>query len=301
MLSIDIGSKFLKIIQGNGDRSIKTKKEVLSEMPENCVHNGVVTDFEQVAKTIQNVLAEERITDKKAVVTMSSPDIVVRELTLPKTTPKNTRQMVESELEDFLAGERYAIDYLTRADAEHTRVLVFGIDQKLADGYKAMLVSAGLTPVALDVHANAVRKLACVAEVVPNTDHEVSIVTDIGFDLINFHFFIGGELTFTRCAVIGMDAYAKENIGQMYGRSAEELKDDVNFNTYVASLGDEIQKMLQFAATGEYKSLETRIYLAGGGARFEGLAELLGEYLSRGVTALNTKILLNALGAQIRV
>ncbi|MEA5002016.1 MAG: pilus assembly protein PilM, partial [Christensenella sp.] len=184
---------------------------------------------------------------------------------------------------------------------EQTKVLVFGVDRKLADRYQEMLRSAGLTPVAMDIHANAVRKLVAVADVVPNTAGQLNIVTDIGCDLINFHFFVEGALTFTRCTVIGMDAYAKENIGAMYKKSAQELKEDINFNTYVSRLGDEVQKMLQFSATGEYKSLQTKIYLSGGGARFEGLGAMLGEYLSRDVQTLNTKILLNALGAQIRV
>ncbi len=270
-------------------------------MPEGCVQNGVVMDFDKTAKTIAALLVEEKISDKKAVVTLSSPDIVVKEIVLPKATPKNTQQMILSELEELLSDERYAIDYLTRTDAEQTKVLVFGVDKRLADRYKEMLVAAGLTPVAMDIHANAVRKLVAVADVLPNTPGHVDIVTDIGCDLINFHFFVGGELTFTRCTVIGMDAYSKETIGSMYGKSAHELKEDINFNTYVSRLGDEVQKMLQFSATGEYKSLQAKIYITGGGARFDGLGAMLGEYLNRDVQTLNTKILLNALGAQVRV
>jgi len=301
LLSIDIGSKFLKIIQGNGDKSIKTKKEVLFKMPEGCVLNGAVVDFEKTAKTLAAVLAEEKISDKKAVVTISTPDVVVKEMALPKAPSKQTEQMIANEMDEFLSGERYAIDYLARTDGEQTKALVFGVDKKLADGYRDMLRAAGLVPVALDLHANAVRKLAMVADVVPNAPGQLSIVTDIGCDLINFHLFVEGELAFTRCAVIGMDVYSKETVGELYGKAAQELKEDINFNTYVSRLGDEIQKMLQFAATGEYKSLRAKIYITGGGARFEGLGTLLGDYLNREVQTLNTKILVNALGAQVRV
>lgn len=300
LLSIDVGSKFLKIVQGNGGKSVRTKKEVLAEMPENCVKNGFVTDFERTAATIRAALAKEKITDKKAVVTVSSPDIIVKELVIPQTNIKNTEQIVANELDEYLSGERYAIDYLTYSHTENTRVMALGIEKKVVDRYRAMLVDAGLTPVAFDIHANAVRKLVAVTDLIPHST-DMSIILDVGFDLLNFHFFVNGELTYTRCVCMDMDAYAKSNIGQMCGKTARELSDDVNFNTYVSFIGDEVMKMLQFKAIGEYKALGVKIYLSGGGARYDGICSMLAEYLNKEVEVLNTKILLNALGAQIRI
>lgn len=301
MLSIDIGSRFLKIVQGNGDKSLRTKKEILTEMPEGCVLYGIVTDFERVAKIIRTALAEEKITEKKAVVTLSSPDIIVKELALPKLKQKETERILANELDEYLSEERYAIDYFTYQNGEDTKALVFGVDKHVVDQYKGMLANAGLTPVALDIHANAVRKLVGAADVIPHSETEVCIITDIGADLFNFHFFVGGELTYTRCMNIDLDIYAKANIAGMRGKKAAELQDDVNYNTYVSLIGDAVQQMLQFKAAGEYKSLGVRIYLTGGGARFDGIAAALGEYLNREIDVLNTKILINALGAQIRV
>lgn len=301
MLSIDIGSKYLKIIQGNGGRTLTTRKEVLAEMPEGCVSYGLVKDYERVAKILRTVLIEEHITDKKAAVTLSAPEVIVKEMTLPLLSPKDTERVVANELEDYLSEERYAIDYFTFPCGEGAKALIFGIDRNVVDYYGEMLRVAGLTPVALDVHANAVRKLVKSAGLIPHSDAEVGIIADIGFDLINFHFFVGGELIYTRCMNMGMDIYAKANLTQMCGKKAAELLEDVNFSTYVSLIGDAVQQMLQFNATGEYKALGVKIYLAGGGARFDGISTALSEYLSREVAVLNTKILINALGAQIRV
>lgn len=270
-------------------------------MPEGCVSLGVVTDFARTAQTIRTVLAEEKITDKKAVVTLSSPDIIVKELSLPQTSAKDVERIVANELEEYLSEERYAIDYFTYPGGERLKALVIGIDKHIVDGYKEMLKNAGLTPVAMDIHANAVRKLVSTADVIDHSDTEVNIITDIGFDLLNFHFFVGGQLTYTRSMAIDLDVYAKASIAGLCGKKAEELKDDVNFSTYVSLIGDAVQQMLQFKATGEHKALGVKISLAGGGARFDGIDAALKEYLNREVNVLNTKILINALGAQIRV
>ncbi|MEG1990791.1 MAG: hypothetical protein RR351_01770, partial [Christensenella sp.] len=70
---------------------------------------------------------------------------------------------------------------------ENTRVMALGIEKKVVDRYRAMLVDAGLTPVAFDIHANAVRKLVAVSDLIPHST-DMSIILDVGFDLLNFHF-----------------------------------------------------------------------------------------------------------------
>lgn len=296
-----MGSKFLKIIQGNGDKSVKTKKEVIAELPEGCIAYGIATDFELAGKVLRTALLEQGITDKKAVVTVSSPDMIVKELALPKITDKNMDRIVAAEMDVYLSDDRYAIDYIARNAGDGIKALVFGIDRNIMENYRAMLAAAGLTPMAMDIHANAVRKLVAVTGCIPSLPSDVCILTDIGADLMNFHFFVEGELVYTRCVSVGMDVYAKANIDQMRGKTAQELQEDINFNTYISLLGDEIQKMLQFKATGEFKSLGAKIFLSGGGAKFEGIGGLLGDYLNVETSVLDTKILLNALGAQIRV
>jgi type IV pilus assembly protein PilM len=290
------------------------KKQILLDTPENAVTNGLLGDHEAVAKAIREALEKNRVRDKKASVVITSSDIVIREIKLPKTSKKNIDMIVSNEMETFMGDDDYSVEYFMQNQEDGAlRSYAFALPSSVVETYKKMLLSAGLVPVALDIATNSMRKLVAwgnllAAEKEPRLD----VLVDIGYHFINFNIFERKNLLYSRCVKIGVDEEAKNHVDTLRGLSRPKLEKDVAFTGYLSEVGDEIQKIIQFLISSDFRMDDLKVFLCGGAANFDGITGMLGEYMNMDVFLIESrrspnfkdeslKEFLNALGAQIRL
>ncbi|NMC56381.1 MAG: pilus assembly protein PilM [Eubacteriaceae bacterium] len=305
MLSIDIGSKYIKLLYANiSGKQIVVSDNILLQTPPDAVVNGLVSDFDIISEIIGQEVSKQKWKGAKTSVVITSPDIIVREIKLPKTNSKNIKTIVSNEMSSFFSGEKYAIEYfLQNQDKAVLKAHAFAMPLSLIEDYKKMLAKAQLFPSVLDISSNCIRKINMGLKYEQDSE-DIIVNVDLGYNLINFNLFYKNYLLYTRC--IKMEIANETKLSAEIG---SELKAE---NTYLTYIGDEIQKILQFLASSEYRDKNTVISVCGGGANADGIDSWLKQYLNsevviadnmkhNGIKGGNMKEFINALGAQIRL
>lgn len=291
------------------------KKQLLLDTPENAVLNGLVVDPGAVAAAIRNALEQNGIREKKATVVVTSTDIVIREIKLPKTNKKNIDMIVANEMDSFLGeDDDYSVEYFMQDQEDGAlRSYAFALPSRVVETYKKMLTSAGLIPVALDIATNSMRKLVSWGNLlVSDGNPRLDILVDIGYSFINFNIFEKKNLLYSRCIKIDVDAEVKRHVDTLRGVPRSELETDIEFTGYLSVIGDEIQKIIQFLISSDFRMDDLKVFLCGGGANFDEVTYLLGEYMNMDIFMIESrrspifkeeslKEFLNALGAQVRL
>jgi Tfp pilus assembly PilM family ATPase len=313
LLSIDVGSRYIKIISGRPSAgSINVKAAITVPSPKGMIDNGIVTDPELAAEAIRLALDDAGITDSQATAVITSPAIITREIRFPRTSKKNARSIISHEADALLGDGDYYIDYFLQDHHQNgkMRAFIFALPTGIIATYKKMLSLAGLTPFSLDIGPNAIRKLIGSIGILNSIPkEEISIVTDCGYNYMHFTIFLYDKLIYARSIKADLPQHVKEAAEDAL-ETGEGFSDDA-FSDLVSGLGDEILKILRFLASSDYKEHVSNVLLCGGLSGVDGLSEALSEYLYTDVSTINARKKLsslanyreyiNALGAQIRL
>ena len=85
MLSIDITDRQIKLVRGvHSGNKIKIQDADLRELTLGMVTNGVISDVPMVASELNDIIKSRDIKEKEAVVSITSSNIVYKELTVAK-------------------------------------------------------------------------------------------------------------------------------------------------------------------------------------------------------------------------
>jgi Tfp pilus assembly PilM family ATPase len=217
-------------------------------------------------------------------------------------------------MDTFLKDDNYSVQYFLQYQEDGViKAYTFAVPTRVVEAYKKMLLAAGLVPVALDIGANSIRKLVSWGNLLKQKDEQrMDVIADIGYNFINFNIFERKTLVYSRCVRLDMDEGIKRHVDTLRRCSRTELELDVDFTAYLSMVGDEIQKVMQFLISSDFREREAKLFLCGGAANFSGVADLLREYLNKDVNLIESrrspnfkseslKEFICALGAQVRL
>lgn len=309
LLSIDIGSHQIKLLSARvSGRAISVKKALTVPTPPRATENGLIIQPDAVEDALRQALSSWAAEGRQAAIVINSPEIVAREVRLPKTSAKNIRTIVGQEMDAFLAEGGYTVEFFLQNQPDgRSKALAFALPGRVVESYRQLLNRVGLTPVALDIGPNSIRKLVCTLGLLGQDQEEVTVLADIGYDFITFTLFYRTNLIYSRCVRVdlhqGADFSAREDLDPAANQA---------YRAFLFTIGDEIQRILQFLSASEYKSYPAKVFLCGGGAHLPAIAQTLSEYLYTQVALLQAngrggaidaylREYVNALGAQIRL
>ena len=96
MLSIDITDRKIKLVRGvHAGNKIRVQDADMRELTLGMVSNGYITDVPMVAAELNDIIKTKGITEKDAIVSITSSSIVYKEMTLPK--PKSIKNTAAIE------------------------------------------------------------------------------------------------------------------------------------------------------------------------------------------------------------
>lgn len=333
MLAIDIGSKKVCVVQGSyrsGSVTVNSCSEI--EYESEVVVNGAITDRPALSFVINEIIKTNRMNSKAAVVTINSSDIVAREFTMPDIKLPSLKLLVINEMTRILGEDTgYVIDFvITNTTAEKMlTVMAYAVRKDIVESYYSLLKELKLTPLALDIHANAMSKLLSNTTINGKTFHDDNIiVADIGYSKISFHGFSGGICRFNRTEVSLVQEFVRE-IGSIYRVDVTrehlaklDFSPDYEYESTIVSdtckyfiyrLSEEIQKYIQYIILNSETKNVAQVYICGGVASIRGIDEALSNSMKTPVERLHsvgrltmpqecslTKIC-NAAGALIRL
>ena len=154
-IAIDAASSNMRVVQGSYNHKsglIQIAKASIVPLEADTIADGVIADQFGVVMALKNTLAKLDISSRRAIFSVEGSYLHTRDLELPAVKPIQLRDMIVEYIiyGSYIDEETKQAKYKIRATA---------IPKEIASDIRDLMKSCGLTPVALDVNPNAIRKL----------------------------------------------------------------------------------------------------------------------------------------------
>ncbi len=229
VLVIDFGSYSIKFIVTSTVGDVLTVHNAFSiPVPEASYSNGVILDPKSIVSVIKEALSVNSVSAKDVIVTFNSTELITRNWTVPKLSSEDMLGIIKYEISQYLPIQidDYDIVYKVVDTVVEDGVDKYNIDsyivkKELVSGFYDVLKECGLTPIVLDVHSNAISKLAKHVEIdgVSSVSVEGEEITrvfiDIGYNNVLIDVFNGEKNVLTRVinkGFFGLDTMISEKL-----------------------------------------------------------------------------------------
>jgi type IV pilus assembly protein PilM len=317
--------------------AVKIFNSTLVELTRGTIKDGLIANQEALSLAMRTALDKIAASSRKAIVTINSNSVIIREFTIPAGDPQELRAMIGNEINQYFGiTESDLVEYRNIAEFEENgqqkvKVRVAVLNMEIAEGYLSLLEDLGMEPVALDIHPNVISKLFSDQPVINGETLEESyILLDIGYVGSMIYLLSQGSLDFFRTITFGGKALDSllANLLSLSEEEAENKKleylsgGDIQEGNEILTavrplygeLLEELRKVIQYSQSRSGGRMLKKIYLMGGGAPLTGLALYLAQGLGfevKQLQQLNTiqlqdnqpalATIVNAAGALIRL
>ena len=168
-LVIDASSSNLKVVVGSYNpktQQVNIEKAGIIPLDSETINDGAISDSFGVVMALKHALAKLDINVKSTILTIEGGFMHTRDLELPSVRPDQLKDMVKYEILGQSSNRDMIVEYIVygkaideETKAEKLKVRATAIPIDVANDYKELLKNTDLTPYALDVNPNAIRKL----------------------------------------------------------------------------------------------------------------------------------------------
>lgn len=293
ILGLEIGSSTIKIIEViKKGTALIVKNFSLLPTPEDCIHNGVISNAEMLRSVIEEELRKKKYKSKKVVAIIQSNGIIIRNAIMDPYPDKAIKQLLEIKTQDYLPVEtsQYQIDYrIMNAIEEEGRIknklLLVAAPNTVILPVANLIKSLKLTPVLISIPSEALTNMFNPKKPMIYEETGNVLVLDIGSKSTTVTVIEEGEALLTRMINFGVtsidQSIKEEEIGpQTGGDDLEELLTHIIKPQIEYNIVSEIERILQFYYSSYNGGLIKKIYLIGGGATIKGIREYMREALN---------------------
>lgn len=320
LISIDIGSKNIKIIEGSADKkNINIQKAVTINTPVNSISEGNIIEYENLRNVLKQTMAKNGIKTKNVVFSINTTSLITRTIELPIVKNRDeTIQMIRFELEQFLPVvlDEYKIVFRVIKNYVEDGVkkgsyLINAVPTKLIDDYRKLADDLGMRIQSIDLSFNSLEKVFSVGRVVNETKIEKDkayYVLEFGHKSIIFNVVSNNNNLFTRIINLGgsdIDV-AIENMFEVNTENAIKIKHkfstldtaeieteeekfvnniiETNMNAWV----NEIRRLIQYF-NSRNKGIEIDdLFIYGGTSNIQGIDKFFTENLGMKTEVIKT-------------
>ena len=282
-LSIDIGSSYIKFAVGQKmGRRLKVDKTFKARLPAGVYENGHMHNIHEMKSIIQGALNANSVKLKDVICTLESTDAIKRELVVPAVAPEDLSEMVSYEIGQYLPIDinSYVLQYKIVREFEEENVkkyelLVAALPKEIVHNIYSMLIEMGLDPYALDIHSNAVDKIAAEYELFNEASIKENTVAflDLGHENINVIIVEKGQYKFNRLIKNGT-----RDFEQLTTEFEFKTIDDISQHLDVVDRWiEEIDKVFKYYTSRSVDNTIDKIFIYGGISVMEGLDTYIHE------------------------
>ena len=311
ILGIDIGHDQLKLALVKGHRVLRV---VSTDMPENLLRENRITSRESMAELLRTTMKQNRLHANHAAFLLPNEAVFIKNVEIPPMTVDQLEYNLPFEFNDYITGERkeyvfdYAVvsDYATPGDeggaavgtegAEEAEaaepvmeLLAVGAHRSLIEDAQDTLRKAGLRLVrsapALCCYIGLIRAQQ---ELLSGYGDEYGIL-DLGFQSIRMYMFKKDRHVATRVLEVGMsrlddvlaEAYGVDtHLAHTYLMSNyDNCQDRDECHTAYDNIAVELMRAMNFYRFSNPNSVLSDLWLCGGGAVIQPLADTIGDML----------------------
>lgn len=279
LLGLDIGTSTVKAVE-------------LSRVGSGLVISGMASATfetqEQLPTVIPQMLKDAGISTKRVCTSVSGRSVIIRQVQIAQVPDNELRQAIQYEADKYIpfdvAEVQLDAQRLPEDEAKggQMKVLLVAVKRNLVDEQVALLQSAGLEPVIVDVdcfalgNAFELRNLS-----LGINDLEVRALVDIGASKTNINimrgnlslfqreiYVAGNDLTEAVAKRFGEDPKDVERMKKDPGGALESMQDAML--PVLEDIGNEIKLSFDYFQN-QYESEVKEVYLSGGSAYFPGI------------------------------
>jgi type IV pilus assembly protein PilM len=303
-IGLDIGSHAIKICQlAKAGDTFKLVSLGSAKLPEGAVEDGILQEPEEVARIITTLIKNLKIKEKSVAISISGYSVIVKKINLAVMGEKDLDEYIQTEVGQYIPFdiEDVYLDYqdlhTNTEDYDRTDVMLVAAKREVVDGYLAMLQSAGLKVVIVDIGAFALENIY---ETNYSLDENVALV-DIGATKMSINIVSRGISVLARDVVVG-SRQLTDQIQNRFGVTTDEAEglkmgyepleekqkelDEIFANT-CTQWAFELKKAIDLYYTNNPDMALNKIVLSGGGSKIQGLEQLFAEEIGLEVETLD--------------
>lgn len=307
MLGVDISSTTVKLIElsVSGDR-YRVEAYSVSSLPQDAVVEKSINNVEDVAGAIRSVHAQSRTKNKLVCSAVAGSSVITKILSMPaglKDDDLETQLTLEADQYIPYPLDEVAIDFEvqgpTPGRTDMVDVLLAACRRETIDARVEALEMADLTPRVMDVEAYAMERAFELIRHQADIDERATVaIVDIGATMTTLSVLHRGKTVYTREQLFGGKQLTDE-IMRRYGLPLEEaglakkqggLPDDYETDVlepFREAVVQQVARSLQFFFSSSDFNGVDHIFLAGGVAAMDSLADLVSQRLSTPVAVAN--------------
>lgn len=207
MLSFDITDRHIRIIRGTENHGkIKVSAASTIDVKEGLIVNGHIKDIPKMATIINDELKTKKMSDKEAVISISSNLIVFKELHVPKSKGAQLLTMVQNQMQHTMGiAEDYSISYTIAGEIEEDgvqamKVLATACPFDVVDCFRKVFSMLGIALKSVVVSCNSITRI--ILSDLKSRAKMPMLLVQIDPNFVSLNLYEDNQLTFSRFASI---------------------------------------------------------------------------------------------------
>ncbi len=306
VIGLDIGSSSIKLVQlRQAKKGWELEKLGFEPLPPEAIVDGSIIDSMSVTEAIKKLLSDHKVRAKDTVSSLTGNSVIIKKVELPAMTEEELGESIQWEAEQYIPFpiSEVNIDFQILGESASGKgqmeVMLVAVKKEVINDYINVIKEAGLNPIIMDVDAFALENMMEINYTIPPNENITMV--NIGASVTSISVIAGGITTFTRTVPMGGNHYTEE-LQRSFSipfKDAEELKlgkqvEDITpeevaevINVVSESMVMEVRRSVDFFIAGNPGLVIHRIMLCGGGAKTQGLKELINEKVGLDVEVVN--------------
>jgi type IV pilus assembly protein PilM len=305
LVGLDIGSSAVKAVElkkrGQAYELVNLGMETLGQ---DTVVDGAIMDALSVSSAIEKIFADNRIKTRSVATAVSGHSVIVKRIAVAAATDEELYSAIPYEAQQHIPFDMADVNLSYQelgpsATASGTDVMLVAVKREKILNHTNVLSQAGKVPLVVDYDGFAVFNAFEMNYGVPGD--QMTALLNIGAGIMNIVIGRGENPLFTRDVSVGGNQYTdtlQKELDLSFD-DAEKLKQGLEVPNIPAEqkvmhlrsvteiLVLEIQKTFDFFRQTTSTENIQHIYVSGGTARVEGLAEQLGQEFNIPVDIIN--------------
>ena len=294
-VGLDIDTAEIRAVELSGKaESPRLVRFGRTPLPGGAVREGMIVDPGMVEDALHNLWSDIGFSSREVILGVSNQGVLVRFATFPKVADKKMDKLIKFQAQEYIPYpiDSVVLDYMIVGEAKGDEgdlleVLLVAGKRDMLNSFIEVISAAGLQVKDIDVSSLALQ------QVVPLFDRQDTVaVINIANQMSSILMTENGRPRFARITPTGLEAAAKTfncSLEQVVTITAagQPAWQQQAISSWSAALAEEISSSLSYYQNQQMGGAIKKIFIAGRGARIDGLAERLQENLGLTVAAID--------------
>lgn len=300
-LILEVGNYNTKMIEVEPLASkIAVNKGFIVATPDGTIDDDVIVSSKELIDVLKEKIQEEKITTRQVTISLSSKDIITRELSVPKMNSRDMISFIKVNSKDLFPVnlEDYTLGYVSMSREEKNKLLIIAIPNDIIVPYVDITQKLGLVLKSINFSGFELYNLI---DFELGREAGTYAVIDLGSKNTNFIIVSRGNLMYNRVIKVGSDDVTKA-IAERFKctlTKAEKIKRDYNsvitegslkptddvyvvaniFKDVLGGMFSDISNLIEFYNANHTKAMVSRAYIIGLATKISGISEFAEETL----------------------